>query len=62
MLLVGTPLMTLHGILTAWRDGDISAATAMHVAQIDTEAELHEAAKLLGVSLMRPRTAEEQEH
>lgn len=62
VLTLGMPFITLHRILTAWRDGNISAATAMHVAQIDTEAELHEAAMLSGVLPMRPRTAEEREH
>lgn len=55
-------LITLHEILTAWRDGNIRTEEALAKAQIDTEAELREAAMLSGVLPMRPPTPEEREH
>lgn len=55
-------LLTLHDILVAWRDGHVSTGEALAKAQIETEAELSEAAMLSGVLPMRALTPEEQEH
>lgn len=55
-------LITLHDILTAWHDGQITVEDALTMAQIETEAELREAAMLSGVLPMRPLTSDEREY
>lgn len=55
-------LITLHDILTAWRDDQITVEDALAMSQIDTEAELREAAMLSGVLPMRALTPNEREY
>lgn len=43
--------MSLHEILTAWRDGRMDYRQAMDLAQIDTLGELYTAAELSSVRL-----------
>lgn len=55
-------LITLHDILVAWREGQITTEQALEKSRIETEAELREAAMDSGVLPMRPLTPEEREH
>lgn len=55
-------LITLHDILAAWHDGQITVEDALTTAQIETEAELREAAMLSGILPMRPLTPEERQY
>ena len=43
--------MSLHDILVAWQNGEMSYRHALDLAQIDTLDELYEAAALSGVVL-----------
>lgn len=52
-------LLTLHDVLTAWQNGDISYREALERAHIDTLDELYEAAANSGVSVRTQLTPDE---